>query len=118
MGWMAMGWWPFGKRTSKFTQAGSGQPEKIIAPTSRQRLDELRQICDGAYEQPEAGRILLRENLIEWDDALTSGELTETLHDGLSRRARLLIRADDDEWRSRIEDEAFWKPGWRLDVEG
>ena len=113
-----MGWWPFGKRASKSQSAGSGQPEKIIAPTSRQRLDELRQICAGAYEQPEGGRIRLRENLIEWEDALASGELTDTLHDGLSRRARLLIRADDDEWRERIEDEDFWQPGWRLDEEG
>ena len=98
--WRIMGWWPFGKRAPKTSLMSPSEPEKVIAPTSRQRIDELRQICDGAYEHPEAGRIRLREHLIEWDDAFEMGELTETLHDGLSRRARLLVRADDDEWRA------------------
>ena len=35
------------------------------------------------------------------------------LLDGLDRRALRLLRASDDEWLKWLDDDDFWKPGWR-----
>ena len=50
---------------------------------------------------------------IEWTDAHSEGEVDDALLDGLDRRALRLLRASDDEWLKWLDDDDFWKPGWR-----
>ena len=45
----------------------------------------------------------------KWDDSLL---------DGLDRRALRLLRASDDEWLKWLDDDDFWKPGWRDEPRG
>jgi hypothetical protein len=37
------------------------------------------------------------------------------LHEGLQRRAFRLLAADAEGWLAWLDDEAFWRPGWRGD---
>ena len=37
---------------------------------------------------------------------------------GLDRRALRLLRASDDEWLKWLDDDDFWKPGWRDEPRG
>ncbi len=56
---------------------------------------------------------MVREMQIEWLDAHTEGEVDEALLNGLNRRAIRLLRADADEWLKWLDNDDFWKPGWR-----
>jgi|TARA_B100000959_G_scaffold279509_2_gene339770 hypothetical protein len=65
------------------------------------------------HDNPESGRMQVREMQIEWKDAQAREELGSTLFEGLERRAFQLIRATDEEWLGWLDDDEFWKPGWR-----
>ena len=39
--------------------------------------------------------------------------MDDALLEGLDRRALRLLRATDDEWLKWLDDDDFWKPGWR-----
>ncbi len=65
------------------------------------------------HDNPESGRMQVREMQIEWKDAQAREELGNTLFEGLERRAFQLIRATDEEWLGWLDDDEFWKPGWR-----
>jgi len=54
---------------------------------------------------------------VEWLDAHAEGEVEDALLDGLERRALRLLRADDAEWMSWLDEDEFWKPGWGSTVE-
>ena len=55
---------------------------------------------------------------IEWADAHSEEEVDDALLDGLDRRALRLLRASDDEWLKWLDDDDFWKPGWRDEPRG
>ena len=103
-----MGWWPFSSKASK--DAG----DNIHIKGTKVWLDDLREICETHYDKPEAGRMRVREIAIEWADAHSKSELNDTLFEGLERRAFQLTRASDKEWIKWLDDDEFWKPGWRL----
>ena len=65
------------------------------------------------FDNPEGGRRLVRQMQVEWTDSHSEGEVDDALRDGLDRRALRLLRATDDEWLKWLDDEDFWKPGWR-----
>ena len=44
--------------------------------------------------------------------------MDDALLDGLDRRALRLLRASDDEWLKWLDDDDFWKPGWRDEPRG
>ena len=50
---------------------------------------------------------------VEWIEAHGRGDLDAGLLEGLDRRAFRLLRADGEEWLRWLDDEEFWKPGWR-----
>ena len=56
---------------------------------------------------------MVRHIQIEWTDAHSEGEVDDALLEGLDRRAIRLLRASDDEWLKWLDDDDFWKPGWR-----
>lgn len=101
-----MGWWPFSRKSSD-----SG--DNLHIKGTKVWLDELRSICERHHDSPEAGRMRVREMQIEWKDAHTREELDATLFEGLERRTFQLMRATDDEWLDWLDDDEFWKPGWR-----
>lgn len=103
-----MGWWPFSSKASK--DAG----DNLHIKGTKVWLDDLRTICETHYDKPEAGRMRVREMAIEWADAHSKSELDDTLFEGLERRAFQLTRSSDEEWIKWLDNEEFWKPGWRL----
>ena len=102
-----MGWWPFSRKTS------SDGGDNLHIKGTKVWLDELREVCEKHHDMPEAGRSRVREMQIEWKDAYRIGDLDETLFQGLERRAFQLTRANDKEWLFWLDDDDFWKPGWR-----
>ena len=76
-------------------------------------LQDLREICERNYENPSAGQSLVREIQVEWTDANRRGDLDDSLKQGLDRRAFRLLRADAEEWIGWLDNEEFWKPGWK-----
>ena len=76
-------------------------------------LQDLREICERNYQNPSAGQSLVREIQVEWTDANRRGDLDDSLKQGLDRRAFRLLRADDGEWLSWLDNEGFWEPGWK-----
>jgi len=101
-----MGWWPFSRKSSD-----SG--DNLHIKGTRVWLDELREICERHHDSPEAGRMRIREMQVEWKDAHGREELDSTLFEGLERRSFQLLRATDEEWLGWLDDDEFWKPGWR-----
>ena len=83
-------------------------------------LQDLREICERNYENPSTGQSLVREIQVEWTDANRRGDLDDSLKQGLDRRAFRLLRADAEEWIGWLDNEEFWKPGWKggFDSEG
>ncbi|MEC7100425.1 MAG: hypothetical protein VXW80_01095 [Candidatus Thermoplasmatota archaeon] len=102
-----MRWWPFGKRRHKEV---SDSPH---IKGARMWLQDLREICERNYENPSAGQSLVREIQVEWTDANRRGDLDDSLKQGLDRRAFRLLRADAEEWLGWLDNEEFWKPGWK-----
>ena len=104
----SMGWWPFSSKISK------DMGYNLHIKGTKVWLDDLRDICEINYDKPEAGRMRVREMAIEWADAYSKSELDDTLFEGLERRAFQLTRASDEELVKWLDDDGFWKPGWRL----
>ena len=101
-----MSWWPF-KRKEKPLQ------DDLHIRGTRIWLQDLRESCEMNFDNPEEGRRLVRQMQIEWTDAHSEGEVDDALLEGLDRRALRLLRASDDEWLKWLDDDDFWKPGWR-----
>jgi len=104
--------WPF--RKARVEKAKQPSPNEPIARLGKQWLDDLREECEKAWEIPEEGRRKLRQFLVEWKDFAERGELDATTLGGLERRARHLLRCDNSEWKETLDNEKFWRPGWRI----
>ena len=102
-----MGWWPFSRKSS------DDGGDNLHIKGTKVWLEALREVCEKHHDKPEAGRSRVREMQIEWKAAHRQGDLDDTLFDGLERRAFQLTRASDTEWLTWLDDEDFWKPGWR-----
>ena len=101
-----MGWWPFSRKR------GDRSNEPQVKGT-RSWLQDLRGICEKFFDDHASGKegILKLQN--EWREAHQRSELTDELIDGLEIRATRLLSADENSWIDWLDDEGFWKPGWR-----
>ena len=102
-----MSWWQFWKKSEKKT---FNDP---LLKDGRMWLSDLRNLCEMNFDNPEEARRQIRQMQIEWTDAHAEGEVDEALLNGLNRRTIRLLRADADEWLQWLDNDDFWKPGWR-----
>ena len=105
-----MGWWPFGKKSS--TRHRIDDP---LRKDTRQWLSELRDVCEMNFDNPEGARREIRQMQVNWHQAYAEGTLPEYNREGLESRAYRLLACADDEWMEWLDNEEFWKPGWRPD---
>ncbi len=105
-----MGWWPFGRQR----QSTSDDPH--MRGTGGW-LQDMREACERCFDNHTEGQRLVRQMQVEWTAAHGLEEVDEGLLEGLDRRAFRLLRADADEWLKWLDDEEFWKPGWRAGEE-
>ncbi len=105
-----MGWWPFRKKSKPI------HDDPHVKGT-RLWIQELRDVCERNYDNFTEGQRLVRQMQIEWIDANQEGIVDNLLLEGLDRRAFRLLRADSKEWLAWLDNEDFWKPGWRGDIE-
>lgn len=108
-----MGWWPFSKKVDLQQQIDT----TVHIKGTRTWLIELQEICESNYTNPEAAKIIIREMQIEWTDASKNGDVSNELLDGLNRRSIRLLKSNDSEWLSMLDNIDFWKPGWRANSE-
>ncbi|HJO41829.1 MAG: hypothetical protein P8Q35_04805 [Candidatus Thalassarchaeaceae archaeon] len=101
-----MGWWPF-KRTSRPII------DDLHIRGTRIWIQDLREVCERNFDNHSEGQRMVRQMQIEWTDAHAEGEVDEALLNGLNRRTIRLLRADADEWLQWLDNDDFWKPGWR-----
>jgi hypothetical protein len=108
-----MGWWPFAKK--------SGSKRQIINDPLRKDtrvwLSELRDICEMNFDNPEAARRQIRQMQVDWHQAFSEGVLPQYNREGLESRAFRLLSCSDDEWITWLDNDSFWKPGWRPEQE-
>ncbi|HIL00165.1 MAG: hypothetical protein CXT72_01090 [Methanobacteriota archaeon] len=105
-----MGWWPFKKKSKPI------HDDPHVKGT-RLWIQELRDVCERNYDNFTEGQRVVRQMQIEWIDANREGVVDNLLLEGLDRRAFRLLRADSKEWLVWLDNEDFWKPGWRGDIE-
>ncbi|MDC3316746.1 hypothetical protein OAV29_00715 [Candidatus Poseidoniaceae archaeon] len=108
-----MGWWPFGKKSDSKRQIINDPLRK----DTRVWLSELRDICEMNFDNPEAARRQIRQMQVDWHQAFSEGVLPQYNREGLESRAFRLLSCSDDEWISWLDDDNFWKPGWRPEQE-
>jgi len=83
---------------------------------ARMWIQDLREVCERCYDDHEEGQRLISELRAEWNEASDRLEVEASLLDGLERRADKLLQADAVAWLGWLDDEEFWKPGWREEV--
>ena len=103
-----MSWWPFKKKKKSF----ENEPH---VKGSRMWLQELRELCESSFNDRERGQNKILQMKSEWVKSFESGEIDDVLLDGLNRRAETLLNARGTEWISYLDNEEFWKLGWRLE---
>jgi hypothetical protein len=101
-----MSWWPFKRKSKPF------QEDPHIRGT-QVWLQDLREVCERNFDNPTEGQRMVRELQVEWTAANAREEVDEALLAGLNRRTLRLLRADADEWLKWLDEDEFWKPGWR-----
>ncbi|MGB2030893.1 MAG: hypothetical protein ACPHX9_01320 [Candidatus Poseidoniaceae archaeon] len=105
-----MGWWPFKKKSTP-----KHRIDDPLRKDTRQWLSELRDVCEMNFDNPEGARREIRQMQVHWHQAFTEGTLPEYNREGLESRAYRLLACADDEWVGWLDDDEFWKPGWRPD---
>ena len=80
---------------------------------ARMWIQDLRETCEGCYDDYEEGRRQVSAMQVEWNEAGNRGEVDASLLDGLERRADKLLHADAGAWLEWLDNEEFWNPGWR-----
>ena len=103
-----MSWWPFKKKKISF----ENEPH---IKGSRMWLQELRELCEYSYNDREGGQNKILQMKKEWNISFESGEIEDVLFDGLNRRAGKLLDSNDSDWIGYLDDEEFWKLGWRIE---
>jgi hypothetical protein len=103
-----MGWWPFKRKPRPLI-------EDPHVKGTRFWLEELRSTCERHFDNHAEGQRLIAQFQVEWKDASRSSEMTVDLLEGLERRAYRLLNSDAEAWLAWLDDEEFWRPGWRGD---
>ena len=107
-----MGWWPFGKKSTRRYRV-----DDPLRKDTRQWLSELRDVCEMNFDNPEGARREIRQMQVHWHQAYSEGILPEYNREGLESRAYRLLSCADDEWMEWLDNDEFWKPGWRPEQE-
>ncbi len=79
-------------------------------------IQDLREICEKSFNNYTEGQIKVREMQVEWIVAHKEGEVSDSLLEGLDRRAFRLLQANSEEWLEWLDNDKFWSPGWKGDV--
>jgi hypothetical protein len=103
-----MGWWPFGRSIKRPFDDPHMRGTTVW-------LQDLRETCERCFDNHAEGQRMIRQLQVEWTSAHGKLEIDDELLQGLDRRAFRLLRADGKEWLKWLDDEDFWKPGWRGD---
>lgn len=103
-----MGWWRF-KRESTVDDFVDDPHIK----GTRYWLNDLRYACEISYDDYQGGQKLVRELQEEWKTVYAKDELNADLHVGLELRAAHLLRCEEEDWLTLLDNEEFWLPGWR-----
>ena len=103
-----MGWWPFSNRKSKHIIT-----DNIHIKGTNIWLTELRELCERHFDDSEKGKLEISLMKNVWEKAKSNEELDLILIEGLFLRADKLLLADEKEWLQILDDDEFWKPGWR-----
>ncbi len=80
-------------------------------------IQDLRELCERNFNDRDEGQLGVEEMRLEWRKSHSEGEVSESLLDGLERRALLLLEAGESEWTSILDNEEFWKAGWGSKVD-
>jgi len=107
-----MGWWPFSNRKKKDIIQ-----DKVHIKGTNLWLSEMRELCEKHFDAFETGKSELLKLKEEWRISQSNEELDETLIEGLELRASNLLSSTEKEWLELLDNEEFWKPGWRPYVE-
>ena len=107
-----MGGWPFSNRKEKVTLK-----DKVHIKGTNFWLTDLRELCEKYFDDFEAGKLEVVKLKDEWRQSQSNGELEEALIEGLELRASNLLSSNEGEWLKILDNEDFWKPGWRPPVE-
>jgi len=83
---------------------------------ARMWLQDLREICEKSFNNHTDGQLKVREMQVEWTAANEIGEVSDSLLEGLNRRAFRLLQADSKEWLEWLDNDKFWNPGWKGEV--
>ena len=83
---------------------------------ARMWIQDLREICEKSFNNYTEGQIKVREMQVEWIVAHKEGEVSDSLLEGLDRRAFRLLQANSEEWLEWLDNDKFWSPGWKGDV--
>ena len=101
-----MSWWPFKRKEEVLDEEPHMQG-------ARMWIQDLRDVCERCYDDHNEGQRQVRRVQEEWIDSHSKGEVDDSLLEGLEHRAIKLLQADGDEWLRWLDDDDFWKPGWR-----
>lgn len=80
-------------------------------------IQDLREVCERYFDDREAGQDGVKGIQVDWRKSHSEGELDDSQLNGLERRAKLLLDADDSDWKKALDDEEFWKAGWGSSME-
>ncbi|RJU84702.1 MAG: hypothetical protein DWB93_00560 [Candidatus Poseidoniales archaeon] len=83
---------------------------------ARMWLQDLREVCEKSFNNHTDGQLKVREMQVEWTAANEIGEVSDSLLEGLNRRAFRLLQADSIEWLEWLDNDKFWNPGWKGEV--
>ena len=83
---------------------------------ARMWIQDLREICEKSFNNYTEGQIKVREMQVEWIAAHKEGEVSDSLLEGLDRRAFRLLKSNSEEWLEWLDNDKFWSPGWKGDV--
>ena len=103
-----MGWWPFSNRKKKDINLNN-----LHIKGTNVWLAELRELCEKYFDDYEKGKLEIDLLKNEWELAKLNAELDQILIEGLLLRANDLLLANEKEWLQILDNDDFWKPGWR-----
>ncbi len=83
---------------------------------TRMWIQDLRELCEKSFNNHTDGQLKVREMQIEWTVANKNGEVSDSLLEGLDRRAFRLLQSNAEEWLEWLDNDGFWSPGWKGEV--
>ena len=105
-----MRWWPFRKKREFVS-------DKLHIKGSKLWIQELREICERSYNRRPEGQRGVATMRSQWSLSHSNGDMGDAQLQGLERRGKILLEADDEGWSNILDDDSFWLAGWGSKVE-